>query len=276
MPRFLTLAESLWKIFQYGMSSKQGSDWVASFQKNGFIILRNYLDREELELYQQGIKEAIALLEKESGLNAEGLIFHSNLFRLNQALAHGLCAEKIASVIETVANASVWIRWDQQITKMPGGVEFPWHRDNAYNKLRAEHFQCWIPLSSMTPENGALWLQPGSHLWEESEHLKKDNHWVADLSDADSICLEAEPGDLVLFSSKLFHKTGINQTDSPRVAYVVEYMKQRDFDPGVEAPYLFVEDHLPKWVPKHPERGRFWKPTKAVISGKDIDSKRKV
>jgi len=258
------------------MNSKQGSEWQASFQKNGFIILRNYLGREELEVYGRCIEEAIALLEKESGLNAEGLVFHSNLFRLNNELAQQLSVEKISGLIETVAQAPVWIRWDQQITKMPGGVEFPWHRDNAYNKLKAEHFQCWIPLSDMTPENGALWLLPGSHLWEESEHLKKENHWVADLDDKDAICLEAQPGDLVLFSSKLFHKTGINRTDGPRVAYVVEYMKQKDFDPGVEAPYLFIEGYLPKWIQKHPNRSRFWKPNKVVISGKDIGSRRKV
>lgn len=258
------------------MSKLDAAQLSALFERQGFIILRNYLSTGEVAGYRTAIDDAVMQLHTESGLNADGLVFHSNLFRLSAALAQSIAAPKIASVVEAVSGAPLWVRWDQQISKHPGGVVFPWHRDNAYNKLKAEHFQCWIPLTEMTPENGALWLQPGSHRWEETEHHKKDNHWVASCDDAKAICLEASPGDLVLFSSRLFHKTGVNTSQQPRIAYVVEYMKQVDFDPGIEAPYLFIDNHLPRWLSKHPYKGPFWRPSKGIISGKDLHSKRKV
>lgn len=258
------------------MNKTHSKELADSFEKDGYIHLKQYLSPNSLTQCREAIEGAVAQLETESGLNAEGLVFHSNLYRHSEALAQWLASAPLSNLLELLAKEAVWVRWDQQITKQPGGVVFPWHRDNAYNKLKAEHFQCWIPLTEMTPENGALWLQPGSHRWDASEHRKEENHWVADCDESQAICVHAQPGDLVLFSSKLFHKTGINQTKNPRIAYVAEYMRQSDFDPGVSAPYLFVSNQHPHWVQKHPKRGRLWRPSNAVITGTDIESKRRV
>ena len=45
------------------------------------------------------------------------------------------------------------------------GTTVPWHQDGAYFELRGgELITFWIPMDSVTPENGCLCVIPGSHL----------------------------------------------------------------------------------------------------------------
>jgi hypothetical protein len=55
-----------------------------------------------------------------------------------------------------------------------------------------------------------------------------------------AVSVEAEAGDIVLFSSKLLHYTSPNVTEFDRWAYVVEYMQKAHFDPYIEGPYFMV------------------------------------
>jgi len=248
---------------------------IEKFRNEGFVLIEGLLSSSEIEDLKSQIADAVGKLKEESSLNAEGLVFHSNLFRYNEQLSQWLCSQKIAGEVESLVNAKLWIRWDQQISKMPGGVVFPWHRDNAYNKLKAEHYQLWLPLTEMTEQNGALWLIPRSHKMPRMHHEKIGPHWVTEGDDSKAICVEAKPGDLVVFSSWLLHKTGVNQTQGPRISYVVEYMKQENIDPGIEAPFLFVQNHQPVWKDRHPRDG-FWKRRKALVSGSAVNREREV
>ena len=139
------------------------------------------------------------------------------------------------------------------ITKSPGGSPFPWHRDNAYNRLKKEHFQFWIALTDMNKENGGLWLIPKSHLEPKIKHTRDKSHWKVDIDSSDSMCIIAKPGDVLLFSSRLLHKTEVNHSKEDRTAYVVEYMSQKDVDPLVGAPYLFIKNGSPLLLQKHPK-----------------------
>jgi ectoine hydroxylase-related dioxygenase (phytanoyl-CoA dioxygenase family) len=136
-----------------------------------------------------------------------------------------------------------WVRWDQAVEKGPHSGVFPWHQDNGYNNLYDEHYQLWIALSEMTPENGGLWVVPGSHR-KKIPHRRIGKHMEAegsaryDAPDADKVFIKAEQGDVVLFSSLMLHKTYENVTTAARWAYVAEYMRSDCYDPTVAKPYF--------------------------------------
>jgi len=245
------------------------------FWQDGFVELPGFLSQEELRQLLADLAQAEQKIEHKSGLNREGLTFHSNLFKQSEAVAHFIGQAKILNLIRAITKSEIWVRWDQTITKAPGGKPFPWHRDNAYNRLTAEHFQFWIALTPMNEQNGGLWLLPKSHTWSKIKHIKDQNHWaVANLTEK-GICVDAKPGDALLFSSKMLHKTEINQTNEHRTAYVIEYMKQSDFDPIIAAPYLFLANEGIKWLAKHPKSG-WLSGFKSKILGLNINKVRHV
>lgn len=223
------------------------------FERNGYIFFPGFLSKSQLVDLQKDIALAQGQITQSSGLNNTGLTFHSNLFRQSAALANFVASDKITRIIEWVCGNKLWVRWDQTITKAPGGHTFPWHRDNAYNKLMVEHYQFWIALTPMNEQNGGLWIVPGSHKKPAIKHLRNENHWEAENVNEKGQCVIANAGDAMLFSSKLLHKTDINHSQEDRTAYVIEYMKTTDFDPGVAVPYLFVENGQALWRKKHPQ-----------------------
>jgi ectoine hydroxylase-related dioxygenase (phytanoyl-CoA dioxygenase family) len=116
---------------------------------------------------------------------------------------------------------------------------FRWHQDNGYNNLLTEHYQLWIALTETRNQNGALWLAPGSHKRGLLPHAKVSGVQIEVQAEVgESICVDANIGDVILFSSLMLHRTGPNEADTTRVAYVAEYMPCRDYDWGLPGPYF--------------------------------------
>jgi hypothetical protein len=54
------------------------------------------------------------------------------------------------------------------------------------------------------------------------------------------VFIEAEPGDIVVFSSYLLHYTAPNLASASRWAYIVEYLPFEHFDPTAKPPYFII------------------------------------
>jgi len=142
---------------------KEKSEIKAEFELKGYVKFSKSFSEDEIAELREEIVKAAKLLEKVSGLNKDNMIFHSNLFLKSQYLQNFLSQEKIIQPLQEIMGSDLWIRWDQCVAKASGGAAFPWHQDNAYNRVKDEHLQFWIAITEMTEENGGLWLQPGSH-----------------------------------------------------------------------------------------------------------------
>ncbi|MEZ6017886.1 MAG: phytanoyl-CoA dioxygenase family protein [Planctomycetota bacterium] len=235
---------------------------VAEFRARGFVVLPGVLSAEEVRAAIAAIVDAGRRLPAASPLTRGAMEFYSNCFRHSPAL-HALVARReLTDLVTALADDDVWLRWDQCVAKGPGAPEFPWHQDNAYNSLKDEHFQVWVALSAMTPENGGVWFAPGSHLRGRLAHIREGTHYRYTGEVEAPVFVAAQPGDVVCFSSLLLHKTDPNTTDAARWAYVLEYMRQRDFDPALDPPYLCVtRDRAPslEW--------RAWTPGRRALRG---------
>jgi ectoine hydroxylase-related dioxygenase (phytanoyl-CoA dioxygenase family) len=237
------------------------------FREQGYTIARSFFNAAEMDTFISAIKEA-AGTARSSGLNKGGLIFYNNSFSRSQKVRELISLPRVIDFLSAVIGPDFWVRWDQTVTKAPGAGEFPWHQDNAYNKLEDEHFQLWIALSKMNNERGGLWLVPGSHKRGPLPHAKMGNHLAYVGPTDNKVCIDAEVGDLVLFSSRMLHYTSPNVSKYDRWAYVAEIMSLDHFDPDIKPPY-FV---LARNGKPHPEfvnffRGRL-RPANFVKYGK--------
>jgi phytanoyl-CoA hydroxylase len=105
-----------------------------------------------------------------------------------------------------------------------------WHRDSRYwHFQRPELISAWLALVDETLENGCLLVIPGSHRiqidlagFDAAQFLKPDypaNQTL--LTQAIPVPLNA--GDVLLFSSNLFHAAGQNKTDQTKFSMVFTY-----------------------------------------------------
>jgi len=215
------------------------SEWKGEFERDGFTICRGFFSPEETAGLLSKLREA-QTLARQSRLDRSGLSFKHNLYQVSPALRDFVSQEKVVHLLREIIGPDFWIRWDQTVEKTPGGDEFPWHQDNGYNGLKDGHFQLWVSLSDMTPENGGLWLQRGSHRLGVRPHHVVGNHLVCPGDPETAVFVPASPGDVVVFSSFMLHRTAPNVTEKGRLAYVVEYMSLDHFDPFIEPPYFVV------------------------------------
>lgn len=102
-----------------------------------------------------------------------------------------------------------------------GGVPMPLHSDQGYvpepNPYAVVCNTMW-PLTDFTEENGGTRFVPGSH--QPGSHPKG-----AELFETESIGAEAPAGSAIIFDGRLWHGTGANLTDKPRVGLLAYFCR---------------------------------------------------
>ena len=117
------------------------------------------------------------------------------------------------------------------MTKQPRfSSETGWHRDSRYWHYQSPSLvSAWLALNDEFPENGCLWVLPGSHLWQISaEQLDERLFLRKDLAFNEPLLQQAVPvrlsaGDLLFFHSNLFHAASNNSTDQTKFSLVFTY-----------------------------------------------------
>jgi len=124
-----------------------------------------------------------------------------------------------------------------------------------YNQLKVEHFQLWLALTEMTQENGLLMVSPESHKLGLLPHEKVGRHLVCARKADRPQSIEANPGDVIVFSSLMMHHTPPNRSPRRRWAYVAEYMLMNQYDPFIKPPYFVAARNgnpSPRFVQRAP------------------------
>lgn len=117
------------------------------------------------------------------------------------------------------------------MTKHPGYSSATlWHQDVRYWSFdRPDLVSLWLALGAETTANGALMVIPGSHRLDlDRGRLDRDLFLRPDLAEnraliEKAVTLELAAGDVLLFSSRLFHAAGCNDTDVVKLSVVFTY-----------------------------------------------------
>lgn len=125
------------------------------------------------------------------------------------------------------------------MTKHPGYSSATlWHRDVRYWRFRSDRLvNAWLALGDETPDNGCMWILPGSQRLEvaparldEAQFLRDDLPENRELIATAEACPLA-PGDVLFFHAAAFHAAGRNRTDTAKLSTVFTY---HDADNGPE------------------------------------------
>jgi phytanoyl-CoA hydroxylase len=207
---------------------------VAGFDRDGFVLVRDAFTTESIEQLTAAIDvweaEAEAFLRRQPGgtmfiATADEITFTVHLVSRCPEARRFATHPVLADLCHDLIGDDVRLYWDQAVYKKPDpGREFPWHQDNGYAFLEPQQYlTCWVPLTDATLDNGCPWVVPGVHRLGTLRH-EPSAVGLRCLTDApDAVPVEANVGDVVVFSSLTPHRTGPNTTDRTRKAYIVQY-----------------------------------------------------
>ena len=223
---------------------------VAAFQRDGFLVLKDFASQSFLERMREATRDALERLtpplEFEADLNYPGAPESRDAHgggtvrRLRAAHSRGIV------FTEWVSQPPLLHRLRQLLggpivmplahhncimTKHPRfSSDTGWHQDIRYwSFARPDLINAWLALGPEHRENGCLRVIPGSHTatlsparFDEQVFLHTELEENSELLDA-AIDVELDAGDLLLFHAKTLHAATRNQGDQTKYSVVFTF-----------------------------------------------------
>lgn len=209
-----------------------------SFEEDGFCILKNVIPQDLIERLQEDCQKFMNEKDEEMGrkgvemdeINHKGRRYFIALrYKDSKAMQDLIFSQQLEEITKKILGEDVFLFLEQFVVKgADKRTRFSWHQDSGY--LDFEHrpyLSIWCPLDDVTEENGTVYLLPykDAGVKDRIDHkLDTDtNDKVGYFGDNPGVPAVVKAGDVALFSSTCFHKSGPNLTDKPRRVLLLQY-----------------------------------------------------
>jgi phytanoyl-CoA hydroxylase len=223
---------------------------VAAFHEQGYLVIHDAFTGSEvaaaleglLDLidgkhpgyrgvqYEKGARDLVAQAPREQKQDTVRKLWKmaEHEPRLAALAAH----PRMLAVLERLIGDLPELFQDQALLKPPLiGREKPWHQDNAYFNVPPETpiVGVWIALDEATPENGCMYIIPGSHRAGPVVHFKRRDWQICDTDVAASAAwtVPLAPGGCLIFHGLLHHGTPPSRSPRRRRALQFHYKPAR-------------------------------------------------
>lgn len=223
---------------------------IESYRENGYLLVENFLNEEELSFWRNAVTEAIqqrngrkfansdAKVGEDDGINKEadyyGKVFDQmvNLWQTNEQVKKIMLDQNIGKMVADLAGWDGTRIWhDQALIKRPWANPTSWHLDTpfwSFSDRRA--LSIWVALDDATLENGCLYFIPGSY-----HTTTFDNPGIGKNMDAifemypqflqtKSVAVPMKAGSCSFHNGLTIHGAGANMTNGFRRAMTCAYM----------------------------------------------------
>lgn len=212
------------------INQSQAQQW----NEQGYFLLKDAFDADELAAVTAVIdpleakaNEYLRALEDNRLFiaRADELTFTLHIAAQDEVARDFARHPVFASLCLDLLGPDCRLYWDQAVYKKPDCPdEFPWHQDNGYNFVAPQDYlTCWVPLVDATLDNGCPWVMPGVNRMGTLKHWPTELGWECLKDSEGAVPVEANAGDVVVFSSLTPHRTGPNRTDIERKSYILQY-----------------------------------------------------
>ncbi len=225
------------------------------YQENGYLVIENALSTAEIEELRS---ETTAICRGERGTDIRNytpppadassedvlrryLCIHFP-HKLSAVMEDYLAHPTIVDVAKAVIGPNVKCMQSMLFIKAAGKPGQAWHQDEEFIPTRDRSLMGgWIALDDANPENGGLWVIPGSHkhgiIWPQQ--VQNDPRfdctietWGFPYKDEDAIPVEVKAGAIVFFNGYLLHRSLPNFAQSGyRRVLVNHYMSAESLLP---------------------------------------------
>ncbi len=224
------------------MRNDVSPEQIAQYQRDGFLVIENFLDETELERWRHDVDEAVSqrLAETNPSLtNRDSEEFYRSVFTQCLRLAdthsgvHELMVDprlgEMAAKLAGVDGIRIW--HDQALIKQPYGNPTAWHLDNPYWSFTSPaSLSIWVAMDDATLTNGCMHYLPGTHRLGShvavyigpnlGDLFKVFPDWMK----IDPVACPCPAGSAVFHNGLTAHGAGANMTNRPRRAMTCAYM----------------------------------------------------
>lgn len=231
------------------------SGQLTQFQKDGYIVLRNFLDEKRcntiLNIAKEHLAKKIEPIETEVGYDERSKAYRTEVTdyssgadkremtvrRLRQVYDRDVHFkawmenEEIRPVLQQVLDDQVVIttaHHNSIMTKMPHvSTQTRWHQDRRYWRYSDNNLvSVWLALDNEHVENGVLEFIPGSHTmhftpgqFDEKEYFAEDQTENEKII-SHKVSTALQKGDVVIFHCLLLHRANKNITNETKLSFV--------------------------------------------------------
>ncbi len=216
---------------------------IKFYKKNGFIKLKNVLDKATLDYFNNEITKVVTeqnpLLKKpieERNTFEQAFIQIGNLWKTNAIIKKLVLSKRLGKIAADLMQVDgVRLYHDQALYKEPSKKIkniTPWHADQFYWPLDTKNtITAWIPLQKTTPDMGPLAFSMESHKHDFGRALEISDESEAkiqkSLSDANLELVDEgfDVGEISFHGGWTFHRASANTSDKVRAVMTVIYME---------------------------------------------------
>ena len=223
---------------------------VDFYQKNGFVVIRNFLSPDELDHWRETVINAVQKrngqkmpgkdikIGESDGINEDvayyGKVFDQllNLWQTDANVKRLMLDERIGKMAAQLAGVDGIRIWhDQALFKRPWANPTSWHLDTpfwSFSDRRA--LSIWIALDDATMENGCLYFLPGSQFETtfENKGIGKNMDGIFEVYPqfikAQSVPVPMKAGSCSFHNGMIVHGANANMTNDFRRAMTCAYM----------------------------------------------------
>ena len=229
---------------------------VRMYEEDGFVIVRNFLDKEEIELLGRAAREDRVLDQHSFGrADGEGGTVRLSVWNHPTDTIYGAVArsESVVNSAEKLLGGEVYHYHSKMIMKdAKVGGAWTWHQDYGYwyqnGILFPQLASVFIAIDRATKENGCMQVIRKSHELGRINHVTTGDQAGAEMEHVnealkrlDLVYVEMEPGDALFFHCNLLHRSDQNRSDNPRWSMICCYNAARN-DP-------YKESQHPRYTP---------------------------
>lgn len=223
---------------------------IESFQQDGFLLVEDFLDQEELVFWQRAVTEAIEQrggqkmpgsdikVGEDDGINEDSEYYSKvfdqmlNLWQTNDKVKQIMLNEKMGEMVAKLANSDGIRIWhDQVLIKRPWANPTAWHLDTPFWSFSdRKALSIWVALDDATYQNGCLYFIPGSchHTTFENPGIGKNMDAIFEFyprfKNTKSVALPMKAGSCSFHNGLTIHGAGANMTNGFRRAMTCAYM----------------------------------------------------
>jgi ectoine hydroxylase-related dioxygenase (phytanoyl-CoA dioxygenase family) len=236
--RFMDM-ESIGSVFGKGDIKRQtfkDSVLQERFEKYGFIIVRNFLDRQTISSLWQVYEENADVVTDRAFFISQWSNKYEHKERINQAVQAAL-VPRAAQYLDDYS--PVFAVFGVKHPAKDSGMYL--HQDWSHvDETRFRTVNVWCPLLDLNPDNGPVHLLKGSHrlfdTWRGVDIPDSFNSPGEDVLRPFMTDIVLNAGDAVMWDHRIIHGSGVNRSDRTRVAAIVN-MRPRE-----SKFYLFYAD----------------------------------
>ncbi len=211
---------------------------VATFERDGFVVVPDLLADDELDRYGQLVTDAVAArtagdttpLEEKSRYQ-QSFVQCMNLWEDHADVRPLTFHPKLGQAAAELLRVPAIRLWhDQALYKQPGGRRTDPHQDHPYWPMReTSSVTAWVPFEGSTLASGAMAYLPGTHaiglrkfvniFFGEPEDILADPEVV----DIEPVFVEVPKGSVAFHHGLTVHLANPNTTDRARAVHTIIY-----------------------------------------------------